>query len=468
MKSVVFVGTGFADISGKEIADFHHGLWKVDCPKMVLRSRSSAKPAMISGAGTIIQSLDHRLDFRLFASRSRNVAPWGMYQSLVSGEVIPDQAYYDLSAIDVGGRVWTAERILPDFNWPVSGQPVVDGYTDELVTSADLRETDSPGRSHLTMHIFSRAKIPRNALTRGRTSIAGKVRSRSSALDAWKFKSCGLNFLIIKPEQEVITIEISSTSAELPDYLEQRVVECLQFMLSRPIHWAILDKWEGKTRTIVLSSQQVSDRTKRSFPILPETMSNPRTRKASAIHHRRLFDCYLRHVLPQSKKRHPLWGQINAVQEAGQGTFIDAQALALTVAVESLLGSEFANLAKPTKAQQEAVKQVMKHVEDWKGSAEIKNRARGSISQLLQSRAGDKMRELVRLGVITEEQRLAWQTLRNASAHTYQSSEITPDKLRGLLMKVQILFWRIIFRAIGYRGPYVDISSPGWPLTNYP
>jgi len=359
MKSVVSGGTGFADISAKEIADFRHGLWKVDCPKMVLRSWSSDKPAVLSGSGMIGQDLDQSLTFKLFASRSRNVAPWGVYQSFVSGEVIPEQAYYDLSAIDLNGRSWTSKRILPDLNWPASGLPVVDGYMDELATIARLRDTGLARGIHLTMHIFSRAKIPRNALTKGRTSIAGKVRSRFSALDAWKFRSCGLDFLIIKPDEEVITIEISSTSAQLPDYLEQRVVEALQFMLSRPIHWVILDKWERKTRTIVLSSQRVSDRTKRSYPILPEIMSNPRTGKASAIYHRRLFDCYLRHVLPQSKKRHPLWGQINAVQEAGQGTFIDAQALALTVAIESLLGSEFANLARPTKAQQKAVKKVM-------------------------------------------------------------------------------------------------------------
>jgi hypothetical protein len=32
---------------------------------------------------------------------------------------------------------------------------------------------------------------------------------------------------------------------------------------------------------------------------------------------------------------------------------------------------------------------------------------------------------------------------------------------------VQVLFYRLVFHAIGYRGPYTDYSSLEWPTRQY-
>jgi len=90
------------------------------------------------------------------------------------------------------------------------------------------------------------------------------------------------------------------------------------------------------------------------------------------------------------------------------------------------------------------------------------------VSQLKQSRAGDKMRVLAKRGAITAEAAKAWQKLRNANVHAYQRRSLPSDQLRQLLSIVQKLFYQLVFYTIGYRGYYHDYGTRGWPLRQYP
>jgi hypothetical protein len=78
------------------------------------------------------------------------------------------------------------------------------------------------------------------------------------------------------------------------------------------------------------------------------------------------------------------------------------------------------------------------------------------------------MRELVQIGTITQSQRGAWQKLRNISAHSYQTSRLQNPEFSQLLQQNEVLFYHLIFRAIGYKGPYMDFSERGWPIREYP
>jgi hypothetical protein len=164
---------------------------------------------------------------------------------------------------------------------------------------------------------------------------------------------------------------------------------------------------------------------------------------------------------------HPISAQLAAVREAGAGRYIDAYALTLCVAMESLLQSSFGRIRIKIPTEQE-LRDLMKWIQDWKGSAQIKNRTAGAIGQMRQRRAGDIMRALVGREIITKDQYKAWDKLRNRSAHEYQLSKNNPEELRTLLPKVQVLFNNLIFHAIGYKGPYTDYASPDWPIRQYP
>jgi hypothetical protein len=97
--------------------------------------------------------------------------------------------------------------------------------------------------------------------------------------------------------------------------------------------------------------------------------------------------------------------------------------------------------------------------------SDLKERIKGSVEQLKQSRAGDKMMVLAKRGAITAEGAKAWQELRNISVHAYQHPS---SHLRKTLGTVRTLFYELVFCAIGYRGYYHDYGTPGWPLRQYP
>lgn len=272
----------------------------------------------------------------------------------------------------------------------------------------------------------------------------------------------------MKESEDLLTVRASISEGMFPLFMEDRLVETLQFVLGRPIPWAIMTKRVGHKMTIVLTSRKTVDGNARFFPPLPtEVLLDPRSGKLSTRHHRRLFECYFKHTLSFKRKRHPIWGQINAVYEASLTSFVDALALTLTVAIEGLLGSEFVDIGKPTKAYNRAIKDINRYVDGWSGKEDIKARVRGSLSQLSHPRALDKLRELVKRGAITDDQRKAWQELRNPSAHG-QVSSLSSEKLIRLTQKVEVLFYHLIFFAIGYRGLYMDFSEPDWPLREYP
>lgn len=78
------------------------------------------------------------------------------------------------------------------------------------------------------------------------------------------------------------------------------------------------------------------------------------------------------------------------------------------------------------------------------------------------------MKALEKAGAITKPQAKAWQTLRNKSAHSYQMHNSKNSKFVELIFQINVLFYHLIFYAIGYKGPYMDVSEIGFPIKQYP
>jgi hypothetical protein len=183
---------------------------------------------------------------------------------------------------------------------------------------------------------------------------------------------------------------------------------------------------------------------------------------------RRLFAKYLQHTINYDQPLHPLWAQLNAIYEASKGMFIDAHALTLTVAIESIMSIEFAHLGKLNKKEKETIKEALKYIDNWNGNTEIKARIKGSVNALFQPRVGDKMKALVEAGAITSMQWKAWQKLRNTNAHSYQTHNLKHSEFIELIFQINVLFYHLIFYSIGYKGPYMDVSVLGFPIKQYP
>ncbi len=432
---------------------------------MRLAQRGSTKKIVYKGPGTLRQLSPGQLSFKLYSTLKADFM-WD--NGLEAGEILPEESYFDLNVTDERGRKWVSERILvEDPHIGVQRKAVVDNPLDEISCKYRLRKSAAAPRSSLSMAAFQKIDIPANTHSTKRESVArGRRKLRWMKSNAWKFRCLKFDFLAVQEENDLFTLTVRSEDSLFPEHFGERVMEILQFLFGMPVAWEFLRFKRGPTIETILRSRH-PQRPKARFmsPIAQSWFSEPGSNRATTKYHRRLFERYLRHIIEYNKQRHPLWGQLNELYEASSGRFIDGYALALVVAIEAFVEREFPNLGKLTSRQELQLKDAKKHMKEWAGNEELKNRIEGSISQLHCSRAGDKLRALVKSGAITKEQMVTWTTLRNALVHGATPKN---DAFADLLYRAKVLFYHLVFHAIGYKGYYTDYSTKGWPLKWYP
>ena len=451
-----------AELSKPELENLKHSLWEIDCPRVTVKRRSLQNPFVSNGSGFIKQVSNHQLIFKFYVNAEEYSRVDRNFQL---GKTISDESYYDLIALDYKGRSWHCERILIDINESASGDWILQGIIPKMICKGEIsHEVDCKGSS-LEIRVFDNINIPCNEGTLTRKSVAQGIQSSESIFrNVWKFECCNLDFLLVKEDPNLLTINVASSQEAILEYLRERILETLQFILGYPINWTTSYQRIGHMTELTLCSPRqraISSRFQAPF-ILGGYFNN----EDKVFHH--LFVRYLQHTINYDQPLHPIWAQLNAVYEASSGMFIDAHALTLSVAIESLLSIEFANLGGLTSEDKNAIEEALNYVENWNGKEGIKKRIKGSINGLYSIRADDKMRILVDIGAITEEQQQAWKKLRNTNVHDYQTHKLKHNKFVNLIFKINVLFYHLIFYAIGYEGVYMDISEIGFPIKHYP
>ena len=110
----------------------------------------------------------------------------------------------------------------------------------------------------------------------------------------------------------------------------------------------------------------------------------------------------------------------------------------------------------------------MKYIKKWDGKEAIKKRIQGAIGGFYKIGADNKIRILVDIGAVTYKQQQAWKKLRNTNVHEYQTNKLNNDEFLKLIFEVNVLLYHLIFHAIGYEGPYMDVSVLDFPIKQYP
>ncbi len=450
-----------AELSEPELESLKYSLWEIDCPQVTVKSRSPQNPCTFDGSGFVKQVTGHQLTFKFYASaQSQNY----ININLQLGETIPDEAYYDLAAMDYKGRLWRCERILIDIKKSASGEFIIQGSIPRIICEGEIQQYVECKGSRLEIRVFDDINIPCNERTLTEKSIArGMQSSKSMSLNIWKFECCKLDFLLVKEDKKLLIINAISSEEKISEHLKERILEALQFILGHPINCAVSYKRIGHKTEVTLCSPKQRSVSSRFQP--PFILGGYFINEAQVF--RRLFSKYLQHIINYDQPLHPLWAQLNSIYEASSGMFIDAHALTLTVAIESIVSGEFSHLGQLTKEEKEGVQKALEYIDDWDDNTGIKNRIEGSINAMRQSRVGDKMKALEKASAITKTQAKAWQKLRNKSAHSYQTHNSKNSEFVELIFQMNVLFYHLVFYAIGYEGPYMDVSELGFPIKHY-
>ena len=457
-----------AVLSDDEVEQIKAGSWRLDCPRMRLRSRGNLSKRTYSGPGYVSQPSPGVLSFHLYSHGGRPGKRPTWLESARAGLTLPEEAYFDLEVTDASGRRWTSKRFLPtSVDHAAAGNVIVDGQLEALSMRASLPRTLKVKGHSVEIHAFQRLELPWNSGTVRRSSTArGRRRSLEFSRDAWAFRCLGMDVLLVQGSDRM-SMEVSSDRNRLAPKIERHLLEALEFVIGHTVRGEIVRIRRSHTvETTVLAVRGDFRATRWQPPLIRPWVSVPGTNRITSRHHKSLFERFLAHGISRGVGVHSLSGQLAAIREASRSRYIDAYALTMTVAVESLAFSDVhVRVRRPAQSE---IRNLRSLIRDWRGSEELKARAIGAVASLGQTRAGDILRSLVDKAVITKPQYEAWQRLRNRSTHEYQLLRGNPDQLRELLPSVQVLFYRLVFHAIGYRGPYTDYSSPDWPTREYP
>lgn len=445
-----------------EIEELRNGTWELDCPRMTLRKSAKNGIDVYEGGGYVKRTPDGDLRFKLYSARQLNFARI-FYSKAKLGQLIDDEEYYELSATDVKGRIWKSTCILPNTSGYAGEEGVaVSGKLNDLICTSKKQPPSIHKYSNFNMKFFHAFKIPCNTGTQSSITIGGRIRGQHVSLDTAQFESCDCEFEM-RTENGMVTFGATANVNRLPPNLEVRALESLQFVLAIPLEWVVLQKSEGDVETI--SIKRVSAKLSKTQLGPPIDFRDPRNVQFVW----KLYDKYLSYVLryEEAHKYHPLSVFVHQVMRGSEGS-IEAKMLTLGIAVEGVLREAFPDLAKLPEQESKELEKARQVIDKSSLKKECKERIKGAICSWTERSATDRLCSLVESGVIERNEVDAWKDIRHPSAHATLLDLRDLQKFTDLCHTVTVLFYKLIFHAIGYKGKYTNYSTHGWPLKDYP
>ena len=449
-------------LSSEELSALRKGFFELDCPWMVLQRSRESNAARLEGPGTITWS-EGELSFKLYAVEGhKNFSDLWRELAAQPGELVPEDAYYSLTAKDWKGRQWNASHILPSIT--MGEGTVVRGSIRELEHTEPMQSTAAG--HHLSFQVFHELDFPCTdyTLTFQRSRTDEKEQFVGFRLNLAKFAAGPHHFLLAKEEGYARVEAALSPDAKCPA-AALRIVEAIQFVLAQNVKWTVM--YERLGNSLVTRVRPVT-RTIPQGRLNPPIMFHALApREAQVVWE--LFGRFFTHICgyTDNDRFHPISAWIDSVRAASTGT-INSEALALGVAVEGVLKETCPEEGMQSSEVREAVDQLIQYVAKWEGPEEVRDRAQAVLKRLGEPSARGQLRALELEGAVNPEYVRAWAALRHPAAHGVLLRPEEVDKVVRLCDKVTSLLYQIIFKAIGYRGAFTDYGAPGWPMRRYP
>lgn len=432
----------------EELVALREGSFEFHCLTMQLKQMTD-NGLVFSGPGSVRQLADGTLHFTLYdqkATSKDSMEARKISSNIPPGEIIPEHAFYQLSLTDKLKRNWITSPFTGD-TFDITSQPggsVLQGTIPEMSCSFDV--PSQPGNASLKLELFQDLSMP-------------PMYPEGLRCDEQDFN------VSIHEKEGSWEIQLAVPGNTFPERIETMVLDALGFVLARPLEWSILMKRSGNTRCISLRSKQVDTATYQIHPpIFASSYDNGESFCQIFLHCLRYIYSYQESY--QENKVHPLFAQARAVCRASAG-FADTKSLVLCVAVESILDVVVKDAPGLSHEDKQWRDKVREYIDAWEGPERLSQRIKGFLDNLSRTSANDQLETLISIGVVTSEQKKAWNELRHKLAHTGSLGSTPIEEFLALYNLVLVLFYHIVFHEIGYKGRYTDYSAPEWPERDY-
>lgn len=435
-----------------EINQLQAGQYLLDVFDFTLQRRGDPA-ATYRGPGFVRQTAGGEIEYTVY-DKGRELGP-PFELSLPVGKSLDDEMYFDVEARDWRGRTWHGENGLPPARSGVSGAKgvVCHGQLREISCIGDTSQDDQ-----LWLFFPGEFTIPANAGTHT-TEVSPLGEFQRFNPNAWAIKTNEYDIYIINGSGGMEALVIPN-DGPLPAMFDTRLEEALWFTLAVPARWSLLEEHRG-------GAYRFRIRTPRDLGAAPRLKPPLRPEPGHlAEYSADILNRYLTYILPYGKPRyHPISVKVLQLLR-GSALSLNAEALGLAIAIESLARREFSSLGCPEKELIGHFDSAIQYIKGWPGDDSVKERIVRFISGWKGTNPRESLKKLVEKGVITEEQREAWNTLRHPIVHGQEIDKLL-DRLSVLCDMAYVGWLRMVFEAIGYSGPYTDRSVEGWPTSEY-
>ncbi len=447
-----------------EVVALAEGRFELQCLRMRLTQCVPEGPSIFEGPGRIWQGTDGRLSFSLYAVNR----PYELLEQLIplddveAGQLVADTSFYTLKMTDQRGRQWMSDQVLPKITGD-AGNPAQGTFCSGVLQ--ELGRTDAldfeVNKAVMYLRLLGSVNVAYNTTVESTTAIRGIGRVQTEgSLSALRLRSGDLQ-LVVRNDGASFVVEVTAGSPMLPSYIENRVIEALQFVSAQLLQWSVVTTYErDKGRTIrVRLTDDLGFRPKVQPPVHVSTFKSEPFCE--------LLSRYLAHVIRyDGRGMHPLSGHFRAVLQASSGS-ITALARVLAVTIESLLLEMEAATDQLAEDETTWLEDLKVHVRNSRPPGRMLGRVMGSFGMYGRPHWSAALRYLVEKQVITEEQAKVTKDLRNRVAH---GDTLVGDDLQSLTEKCStmlVVLYRFVFYQIGYQGAYTDYSCRGWPESEF-
>ena len=456
------------------------GTLRVDCTSISLKGTENGTPNEFTGPGYIAQMDTEGFAITIFVAGTLSLEE-ALRPGGTPGTLMGDA--FTLEATDELNRNWRAENIrmcAPE------GCVGASGYVVRATCWELVMQRPSGSMEGFSLEVWSRGELPLPPPHHTSTGLLPLVeqpedyagRRYRTTVVANTFHSDGFDFAAFHHHGN--TCVRAMGKQPLPPNIGPRVWESMLFALAGPLNWSAIRLAEGANEDLRMCSPRRQATSDGSPPILSHLYPPPHDTW-------QIFDRYLQYVLRTPSKAshpwqlHPLSTQVLSVRSSAN-TSLEVQSLALTIAVEAVLGDFFLELGKPTETGVAALKDLVEHINAWASNnkmdnetemqearKQLRSRASNAIGNFKKASAKDRLRALLSEGATSDIGLKAWKELRNAATHgDWSGLRSNYQKWMDLIGAVRTLFHQIIFRLIGYTGTYTDYGTHGYPLRKHP
>lgn len=435
-----------------DVGDLRKGDWRLECLDISLSNGDEERPVEYSGPGEIRTTSDGGLELVLYDRLTEN-DPKDLFEFPPPGSWTTSSDLFELRAVDLVGKEWRASNVRPDTSATIGRPGTVVRADLHQVTSESHAKHDSP--DWLSIEFFQDIKVPANVATVVRMSEGDTEWIGGVHRNVWRF-SCGDDELELRRAEWGFRLSLRGPST-LGLGIDTRVEEAVWFTLGQPLTADVIHYCRGPIEGI-----QINRRDGRSALRAAQCMLRVDYPEDQA-HLAEMFCRYLRFASTEKRERyHPLSVHVKRMLRASEGT-VEKSALAMSVAVEGVLGLGFPAYGAPEEDTVRAIDNLEDSLKASLENSPLRPRVEGFIRAMRRPSPRSALSQLMDEGTITEDQVAAWERLRHPQAHGKEYG-LPFREVYELMLRVRVLMALLIFRIIGYEGTYRDFGTKGWPI----